>query len=424
MGDSQQQPTDSKNIMDAIQDLVAGATKMAGGDKTPSGGPVVTPGQIAPGPPPNIQFNPSGTPGAPIQTAAPRQVRPFTPTGDQSIGHFATRNAATNAGMVSLGNSLGSLFSDAGKRAHDKKAGEAEGYLTQINALLASGDPGDREQAQKFLDDPKVRKTLKTGLDYVPLEEEKPPEAQGVETALQKIKAKQQGGNQPQQKPPPPQMQAALPHASQADQIKSAIQSAILQKIKNDPASALAMGGASSLSASEQHATQFYEAGLGMTPVQVAAMTQSEKLQGMKMYESVMKDSIRAQVDIYKADQNYKGKIDTASILAKSRDRMTDAVKAAKDKKGAAANYAAGAKVYADLSKQYMDIVKAGKGKNGQPLNDQEKKYYEDRAREYQQKADDLLNETGNEDLWNMFMKSMAVGGEDTPDEDKEDNKE
>jgi hypothetical protein len=101
-------------------------------------------------------------------------------------------------------------------------------YYNQINSFLASGKPEDQQKAHQLLDDPKVRKILKTGLDYVPLEEDPPPEALGIHQAQQKIDKKQStlqqikqmlsGGRQQGSAQPRPQGRAVIPGPSQAAQ--------------------------------------------------------------------------------------------------------------------------------------------------------------------------------------------------------------
>jgi hypothetical protein len=399
------QGNEAQQLQQAIQALMQNVAKVAQpGGQAPQGG-MLAPGNVPPIPGSNISFNPGGAPGSPLTHAPPRPAGGVPPTGSQSIGHFANRGEATNAGLVSLGNSLTGLFGAAEEKEHNKKAAMAENYMTQITSLLASGDPKDREKAQMFMDDPKIRKILKTGLEYVPLEEEKPPEAQGVQTAMQKIVGMGKGGQ-----PPKPQMQAVMPRSSQADQLKSAMTSALLQKIQQDPASAITMIGGSALSSTEERAKQFYESGLGMSPAQYATMTAAERMQGMKLYEGVAREALKAQIDIYKSGQTYKGKIDSAKIFAATRDRMTDAVKAMKDKKGASANFAAGAKVYSGIASDYLNIIKTGKGPDGKPLSDDAKKYYQQKADEYSGKAEDYLNQEGDNELMDMFMKAVESG--------------
>lgn len=167
-------------------------------------------------PPAQPQAQQGGVPGAVSapQTAPQgpaRQLSPASPTPFN--GTFGGRQ-----GVISQ------LVNSAEKKSHDKKVNEAEMYYNQINSFLASGDPKDQAKAQQLLDDPKVRKILKTGLDYVPLEEEVPPEAIGVHQAQQKINQKQSvmdqvkkmlGGKQQQ---PQPQGKAVIPGPSQASQ--------------------------------------------------------------------------------------------------------------------------------------------------------------------------------------------------------------
>lgn len=154
-----------------------------------------------------------GVPGA--AGGAARQLSPASPTPFN--GTFGDRR-----GIISQ------LVNSAEKKGHDKKVNEAEMYYNQINSFLASGQPGDQQKAQQLLDDPKVRKILKTGLDYVPLEEDPPPEALGIHQAQQKITQKASVLNQvkqmlsggqkqgsAQQRPPG---RAVIPQASQQAQ--------------------------------------------------------------------------------------------------------------------------------------------------------------------------------------------------------------
>jgi hypothetical protein len=313
------------------------------------------------------------------------------------------------------------MFNTIGQKEHQKKAAMAENYLMQINGLLASGDPQDKQKAMMILEDPKIRKILKTGLEYVPLEEEVPPEAHGVQTAIQKI---QQKGGQQQQKP---QMQPIIPQASQEQQLKSAMQSAMLQKIKQDPASAISMMGGSQLSSAEQHADEFYKSGLGLSPADIQTMTAQEKLAGLKIYEQATGAAMRAEIDAYKTQVGYKGKVDSATIFANARKYSADAMKsawAARDKKkgGSGSNYAAGAKVYENLAAKYLDIIKSGKGPDGiKPLTDEQKKVYQQKADALQRQADEYLNQVGDQELMEMFMKSIEEPDASTSD-DKEPN--
>jgi hypothetical protein len=401
-----------QQIMQAIQQMLAGITQAT--SKT-SGGPVNAP-STTPAPSPNISFNPSGAGSSmPISPNRPPATQ-IPQTGSQGIGEYATKRGALNAGLTSLGNSLSGMFGAIEQKEQAKKSALAENYMLQINALLASGDPQDKQKAMAILEDPKIRKILKTGLEYVPLEEDVPPEAKGVATAQQKIasgKAPQIGGGQQQQQPP--QRRPIIPQASQQDQLKAAMTSALLQKIKQDPASAISMMGASQLSSAEEHAAEFYKAGLGLDPATIATMTSQEKLQGMKMLETATNAAIKGEVDLYKAQLGYKGKVDSATILANARKSVAAAGAAAKGKTGAAVSYAAGAKIYEDYAKKYLDIIKSGKGPDGKPLTEDQIKQYQQKADMYQQQADQYLNQIQDQELMEMFMKSIEEEPEEEP---------
>lgn len=154
-------------------------------------------------------------PQAAPQGGAARQLSPASPAPFN--GTFGDRK-----GVISQ------LVNSAEKSVHDKKAHEAEMYYNQINSFLASGQPDDQKKAQALLDDPKIRKVLKAGLDYVPLEEAPPPEALGIHQAQQKIQQKQNmvkklqtlltGGQKQGSAQQSPPGRAVIPQASQAAQ--------------------------------------------------------------------------------------------------------------------------------------------------------------------------------------------------------------
>src|SRR6266404_2139713 len=411
----------SAQIMQSIMKMlqsVGGATGATSG-----GGPTVQPGTTPPPPQSTIQFDPHRGGSSPISTAPPRPYTPMPQT--EQTGEQSTRSGQVNAGLTSLGNSLSGIFNTIGQKEHAKKAALAENYLMQINGLLASGDPGDKQKAMMILEDPKIRKTLKTGLEYVPLEEEVPPEAHGVQSAIQKIQ-KQGQGQKPGGPQGQPQRQPIIPQASQEQQLKSAMTSALLQKIQQDPGSAISMMGQSQLSAAEQHATEFYKSGLGLSPAEIQTMTAQEKLAGLKVYEQAVGAAIRGEVDMYKAGIGYKGKIDSATIFGNARKYAADAMKSAwsaRDKKtGGAANMAAGAKIYENYASKYLDIVKSGKTKDGRPLTDEQKKYYEQKADFYQKQADEYLNQVGDQELMEMFMNAPEDDGASNSDESTKPN--
>jgi hypothetical protein len=335
----------------------------------------------------------------------------------EQTGEQSTRSGQLNTGLTSLGNSLSGIFNTIGQKEHAKKSALAENYLMQINGLLASGDPQDKQKAMMILEDPKIRKILKTGLEYVPLEEEVPPEAHGVQTAIQKIQKQGQGGGQSQGGQQQSQRQPIIPQPSQEQQLKSAMQSAMLQKIKQDPASAISAMGGSQLSSAEQHAAEFYKSGLGMTPEDTAKLTAAEKLQGLKLYEAATTAAMRAEIDMYKAQLGYKGKVDAATILARARESVAKIAKTSKDKNGKPNNYAAGAKIYSQLAGKYLDIIKSGKTLDGRPLTDEQKKFYQQKADALQKQADEYLNQAGDQELMEMFMKSIEEPDASEPDD-------
>ena len=415
-GDGNNPGADTQQILAAIQKMLSGVGQATGQGQGPAtGSPIVSPQRLGPTPQSTISFNPGGASNPAIQTSQARPTPTVPQTGSQSIGNFATRKESLNAGLVSLGNSLTGLFSAAEQKVQAKKSALAENYMLQINSLLASGDPNDKKKAELILEDPKILKTLKTGLEYVPLQEEVPPEARGVQSAIQKTTGQQQGQQQQQR----PQMRPVLPQPSQQAQLQSAMQNALLQKIKQDPASAISMLGQSQLSSAEQHADEFYKAGLGLTPAEIGKLSTSEKLQGMKTYEAATVAAIKGEIDMYKAGVGYSGKVDSATILANARKYVADTVKSTADKKNnnKPNASAAGAKVYEDYAKKYLDIIKGGKGPDGKPLTPEQTQQYQQKADSYQKQADDYLQQQGDEELIKDFMKATQDDDATDPDD-------
>lgn len=193
---------DPRQIMQAIMARMAqqrGGMPAPPQNATPPGGMPQMPGTPQPG----------GMPGA----AGPPQQAQAQPQGQMGPGTqmpFSQRapNPPTPSGGA-ISRIMG-LVNQHEQKDHNKKAALAENYMLQINSLLASGDPKDQEKASLILSDPKIQKILKTGLEYVPLEEEVPPEAQGVQAAMQKIMGKGQQAK--------PQMRPILPKPSQERQ--------------------------------------------------------------------------------------------------------------------------------------------------------------------------------------------------------------
>jgi hypothetical protein len=203
----------STNAVDPKQILMALLARRGG--IMPQGGPPQ--GGMPSGTPPVMPQQPSAQPQQAPQQQQPQvqpqgtapQLSPATPRGFE--GTFGNRQ-----GIISQ------IVNAAEKRNHDKKVNEAEMYYNQINSFLAAGD---QESAHRLLDDNKVRKILKAGLDYQPLTEEPPPEAIGINKAQSKITQKQNmlqkiqqmvsGRGQQQQAPPG---RAVIPGPSQAAQ--------------------------------------------------------------------------------------------------------------------------------------------------------------------------------------------------------------
>jgi hypothetical protein len=169
----------STNAVDPKQILMALLARRGG--IMPQGGPPQ--GGMPSGTPPVMPQQPSAQP-----QQAPQQQQPQV----QPQGAAPQLSAATPRGFEgTFGNRQGiisQIVNAAEKRNHDKKVNEAEMYYNQINSFLAAGD---QESAHRLLDDNKVRKILKAGLDYQPLTEEPPPEAIGINKAQSKITQKQ-----------------------------------------------------------------------------------------------------------------------------------------------------------------------------------------------------------------------------------------
>lgn len=403
------QQSEAQKLLSTLQQqFQAIESAKSGGGQGGPGSPMVTPGFAPPPPGPNIGFSTAGASSGPLPHTGPPPPQGVPRTGSESIGNFSSKTAATNAGLVSLGNSLSQMFGAIEGKEQQKKAALAENYMLQINSLIASGDPKDREKAMAILEDPKIRKILKTGLEYVPLEEEVPPEAQGVASASQKI--------QNNQAPTTPKKQPILPQPNQQEQLKAVMSNAIMQKLKQDPAAAISMMGGSQLTAAEQRTSEFIQNGLGLSKAQVDTMSFQEKMATMKISEQSLRDMFKAEVDVYKARVGYEGKVDAAKVFANAKDKWTSMMRdyhsKQMDPKKKYDPYAAGAKVYQNMAAQYSKLAEKA-------TKPEDKARYEKMVEIYNAKADDYLNQSNDQDMMQMFMNAVEGGGDasDTSDD-------
>jgi hypothetical protein len=413
--------TDVQKLMAAIAQLLQQNSALAqsgGGQGGPSGG-LVTPPRT-----PQLTPSTAGAPGAPLSYAPPPGYVPIpssaTGAGMQASRDFGSPKAAKSAGIAAIGQTISGVLQTVEQREQQKKATMAENYMMQISALIQSGDPSDRQKAMIFLEDPKIRKTLKTGLEYVPLEEPVPPEAMGIKSAIDKLNKGQVVNavagtpTAPGQKPPKPQMQPVLPQSGQANNLQAMITNALMQRGKQDPNSLISMAGGSQLTSQEQRMAEFYEKGLGMAPAQVAGMSMQAKLEGLKMYEQMMRDQVQAQLDMQKTAMTTgatiagkkieaQSRVNVADILAGSRKAVAGIVAQTKDQKGAAANYAAGSKMYESLAATYAKLAETP------GISADQKKQYQSMADGFSKKADDFLNQQMDEQL---IQALMGPGGD------------
>jgi hypothetical protein len=222
------------------------------------------------------------------QGGAARQLSPASPAPFN--GTFGDRK-----GVISQ------LVNSAEKGAHDKKAHEAEMYYNQINSFLASGQPDDQKKAQALLDDPKIRKVLKAGLDYVPLEEAPPPEALGIHQAVQKIQQKQNmvkklqtmltGGQKQGSAQQSPPGRAVIPGPSQAAQQAYGLGQAKIGEAQTAAQKNIQEGNrADAQAAAETSKAETERQKLG--PERVKAYAQADEMRGhAKWYGQQIKES-------------------------------------------------------------------------------------------------------------------------------------
>jgi hypothetical protein len=406
----QDKPSGTTDTTKGIGEILKLFGKSMGEFQAPSPSQIIT-GQAGF---PRIQFDPSRTPGTAPTTAPPPGFVPFQPSGGESIGNFNNPASARNAGMVSLGNSILGLVNTLEERETKKKQMQASSLMLQVNDFLQSGDPKDRERAMMILDDPKNRKILKTGLGYVPYQEEQEPpspEAVGVQDALQRIvKPQDEGPNQMQgqqgmsQQRPQGGMRTVLPQPSQQAQMMSALSSAVMQKLKQDPASALSMMGVSQLSATEQRLGEFYEKGLGVSPADAEKLSSLQKIEGIKAYSQLFSDMLKGQLELEKLDIQQTGmnkrnaasnlsREKVAGILGGVRERIS---KAAQDAKGD--HNIASANVYRSFAEQFATRSQTPN------ISEEDKLKYEQQSQFYMLKADEFATKSQDEDL----IKIMA----------------
>lgn len=432
MGQSQQNVSAAKTPDQSIGDLLrvfnTGMQGLGPAFQAPS------PSQVATGQAgfPNIQYDPSRTPGSAPTTAPPPGFVPYQGTGSQSINNFSSQRGATNAGMVSLGNSILGLVNTFEQRDHEKKVMQAQNLMQQVTDFHASGDPGDDRRAISILEDPKNRKILKEGLGYVPYQEKQeppPPEAIGVQKALARAIGLT-GGNpsmtgqvttpgqipsqntSPNQMMPPPNggMRTVLPQPTAAAQFQSALMNAATQKLKNDPSSALGMMGVSQLSSVEQRASEFYEKGLGVSPADVQKMDMAQKMEGIKAYSALFQDLIKQQFETEKFNATQAGlnkragaanqnKLDIASMLSGVKERIATEAQNAKGNANVVAE-----KMYRD------EAAKADIRSQTANISDEEKKMWLDKSQELNFKADAASTKAGDEDMMKAILPYFVQG--------------
>lgn len=272
---------DPRQIMQAIMARMAqqrGGMPAPPQNATPPGGMPQMPGGPQPG----------GMPGA---SGPPQQAQPQTQGGGAARQLSPAAPTPFNGTFGNRQGVISQLVNSAEKKHHDKKVNEASMYYNQINSFLASGNPEDQQRAQHLLDDPKVRKILKAGLDYVPLEEEVPPEAIGVQQAQQKIDQKQSAlqqikqmitGGQKQQ--PKPQGKAIIPQASQEAQQKFQQGEAKIEEEKAAAEEHRAKGEAETSKAETER--------MKMPPERAKAYAQADEASGhAKWYKQQVKES-------------------------------------------------------------------------------------------------------------------------------------
>jgi hypothetical protein len=203
------------------------------------------------------------------------------------------------------------------QKEHDKKATLAEGYYTQISDLMAT-DPNtpegkkSHEQAQHYMDDPKIRKMLYEGLNWKPLEEEPPPEAVGVQAGIQKQKAKEQ-----KKQPWMPQGRAVMPPPSQQSQLATQLGQ---QKIATSQAEASKFGAESDKATAEAEA-----AGVKAEADRVTAEANRVTAEANVNKAKADAENLRAQADLY--TQQAKDNAD----ISPSNVREADALARAND---------------------------------------------------------------------------------------------
>lgn len=185
-----------------IQAIMARMASQRGGGGQPGLTPTGMPQMQAP-------MGPGGQPQVPPQGGMPGAAGPPQGGPGTSMPYTGPQAAPPVPQGGALPKIMG-MVEQHQQKEHNKKAALAENYMLQINSLLASGDPKDQEKASLILSDSKIQKILKTGLEYVPLEEEVPPEAAGVQAAIQKITKNSQ--------PPPPTRKPIIPKPSQMSQ--------------------------------------------------------------------------------------------------------------------------------------------------------------------------------------------------------------
>jgi hypothetical protein len=427
-----------------------------GGGANPSGGGVPMPVQQGPRSPSNLP-----APGG------------FS-TGFEFSNPKAAKSAAIQGTMMNLQKTLEQYTN----KKNERITNEAQNYVAQVNAAIASGD---KDMVNALLSDPKVLKTIQKGMDYhfekmqnmQEAPEPAPPEAIGVQKGIEsspQVQKAGQGGGQPGQGGPP---QMGQPGQQQQQQNPMQKLQAMIQQMKQnqiprqnapgslpmpntpggvmipktgipqqnqnivdnernrqlqDPNQRQAAATGSMLSSDQNKQAEMIAKGLDISPADVKKMDMSTQALVTRTMGQVYVEQMKAQAQIDAIDRRNQGNMSVAKI--NSQGRQNSAAINAAGRTAAAKITQSGLTKRAD-GKYEFDANKANLNNytklQGQYVSAAQKAtaagdkglaaQLQSQADAYQKKADDLNQNMSDENLMKSFMGAMDDDSEEDDDE-------
>lgn len=405
--------------------------------------------------------NPRGpNPGGGISPAGGGTPPAQMPLNNSRV-EYDTKENAKSGSVQQIMNNLQQIIQSFTNKKSQQRANEAQNYVTQINQAQAAGDTG---MVNALLSDPKVVKTIEKGLDYHFERQQKmnepqeapPPEAIGLQKAveaqaksqssqggqsqgqpqsqqqqqnpLQKLMAliKNRGQQQPQAQLPMPNTPGGvmIPKPSQGQQNQNMVTNEQGRLLQSDPTYLRQQATGSTLDSNQNQQAEAIAKGLNVSPAQVKALGMQQQTALIKAYTSMAKDQMTYDI----AQENNKTKlgvagiagqsrIDAAQIAKSAKKYATDAIKSHWNTSEAAGTLKLNTAIlghYTTMAKNYSSLSEKAKSAG----NKDQAAQFQTQADGFQKKYDDMQQGMADEELMKQFMSPTSAG--DTGDDNDE----